>query len=194
MKLKTIKKGEYGYIGFQKKKVLIITILLFLIALGIYFFGLKTYGNNKNLFTIIAVLGLLPACKSFVSLIMFFKAKSVSEDTYKKISSVCNAEEGLYELEMTSEKKSFSISHLYIANNLILGYSENEKIDVNEWEEFVTQILKLNQIKNVTVKLYKDINKYTARIAEHKNNIEADLETITVKHNELISLMKDISL
>lgn len=45
------------------------------VSIGLYVMGYVTTGSNKNLLTIVAVLGCLPACKSLVNLILFLKAE-----------------------------------------------------------------------------------------------------------------------
>lgn len=54
-------KGEFGYIRAQKKKRTLITALLFLIPLVIFFTGLQQTGTRLNMFTFVAIMGCLPA-------------------------------------------------------------------------------------------------------------------------------------
>ena len=58
------KRGEYGYIAARKKKTLLGTIIIALIGVAIFLVGLfLNKMSNRNLFTIIAVLAVLPAAK-----------------------------------------------------------------------------------------------------------------------------------
>lgn len=64
-----IQKGDFGYINAQKKKRTLITAVLFLIPLVIFFTGLHETGTRLNLFTFVAIMGCLPASRSAVGMI-----------------------------------------------------------------------------------------------------------------------------
>ena len=70
-----IPKGSYGYIKNHRVVAALRTLLFFGVSIGLYVMGYVTTGSNKNLLTIVAVLGCLPACKSLVNLILFLKAE-----------------------------------------------------------------------------------------------------------------------
>ena len=72
------KKGTYGYIGKQRRWEIIKTLLMFGISIALYTAGYIATKSNKNLLTLVAVLGCLPASKSAVNMIMFLKAKGCS--------------------------------------------------------------------------------------------------------------------
>ena len=86
--MKRVGKGEYGYIAYQRKVVIIRTVIFFAVSIAIFIAGYVTTGTRRNLFTIVAVLGTLPACKSLVNLIMFTKAKGCSEKAHKEIAAI----------------------------------------------------------------------------------------------------------
>ena len=100
-----VRKGCYGYLAYQKKTSLIRTILFFALSLAIYIMGILSTGSNRNLLTIVAVLGCLPACKSAVSTIMFFRASGCSETAKKKIAAYDDILTGFYDMYFTSYKK-----------------------------------------------------------------------------------------
>lgn len=80
-----VPKGCFGYI--QRKHILevIKTIIYFSVSISLYFAGIEATGNNRNLLTIVAVLGCLPASKSMVSMIMFLKYKGCPEEVWEKL-------------------------------------------------------------------------------------------------------------
>lgn len=55
-----ITKGMPGYIKDQKKKRILITILLFGISIAVFLTGYLTTHTRNNLLTIVAILGCLP--------------------------------------------------------------------------------------------------------------------------------------
>ena len=62
-------KGTFGYLEKKKRNAILWTILCFGISLAVFLAGYLTTGTRKNLLTVVAVLGCLPACKSIVNLI-----------------------------------------------------------------------------------------------------------------------------
>ena len=70
-------KGVHGYTDAHKKRQLLKTILFFLLPAAIFLIGYLTTGTKKNYFTIIAVVGCLPACKELVNVLMFWKRASM---------------------------------------------------------------------------------------------------------------------
>lgn len=76
------KRGEYGYIAARKKKTLLGTIIIALIGVAIFLVGLfLNKMSNRNLFTIIAVLAVLPAAKQLVAFIVLFPFKTTQKRT-----------------------------------------------------------------------------------------------------------------
>ena len=79
------KRGEYGYIAARKKKTLLGTIIIALIGVAIFLVGLfLNKMSNRNLFTIIAVLAVLPAAKQLVAFIVLFPFKTTQKERYQK--------------------------------------------------------------------------------------------------------------
>lgn len=157
------RKGEFGYFTREKKRRLVITLILFAVPLLIFFTGLIHFGKRESLFTIIAVVGCLPACKSLVGLIMAFMQKSISHEEYEKISSKAGDLVMTYEMYITSNQKNGYIDAFAICGNQVVGYSSSDKIDVKFMEDFIQRILHQNGYK-VTVKIMKELNPYLDRI------------------------------
>ncbi|MDE6388822.1 MAG: hypothetical protein K2L82_13570 [Lachnospiraceae bacterium] len=177
MKRMIVKKGSYGYIENRKVVTALRTLLFFAVCIGLYVMGYLTTGTSKNLLTIVAVLGCLPSCKSMVNLIMFLKAKGCGEALKNQ---VCVYDEKLttfYDMYFTSYQKNFPISHMALKGNVLCGIAENPKCDCNGAEKHLEQMLTQEGIKNMTVKIFSQPEKYTDRLSqltklsadEHKN-------------------------
>lgn len=164
--MKRIQKGEFGYIGFQRKWTLVRTILYFALCAAIFLTGYITTKTRANLLTIVAILGCLPACKSVVNVIMFYRAKGCSVEAHDAIDNIAVDIAGLYDMYMTSYKNNYQISHLAIKGNIIVGYTEDKNSDVNMAEKHIDEHLKQDGYKNMTVKIYTDITKYTERLKQ----------------------------
>lgn len=162
-------KGEYLF--FQKKKNMEImkTVLMFGVSAALYLAGYITTGSNKNYLTIVAILGCLPASKSAVSMIMYLRAKGCPEKVYEVISRKFGHNVGAYNLYFTSYDKNFDICHVFVKGMTVIGYTENAKIVESAFEEHIKTVLNRDAITGVNVKLYKDLEKYIARIEQMQN-------------------------
>ena len=138
---KKVQKGCYGYISYQKKMSVARTVLFFVLSLAIYGIGFYSTGSNKNLLTVVAVLGCLPACKSAVNAIMFFRAEGCSQAAFEKITVYDDYLTGFYDMYFTSYKKNFPLSHIVLKGNVICGYTESSKCDCKAGEKHLEQML-----------------------------------------------------
>ena len=159
-----VKHGMYGYISGHRKRVIVRTIIYFVLALGLYFLGLYISHTKKNYLTILAVLALLPACKSFVNMVMFIRAKGCSQDAYEKIRDHTGELINFYDMYFTTEQTSYPICHLTLSGNTIIGYTEYEKCNCNDCEKHLKTMLGKDGYKDLTVKIFTDLSKYTARV------------------------------
>lgn len=183
-------KGTYGYIENHKAYAAIRTLIYFLLCIGLYVMGYVTTGSNKNLLTVVAILGCLPACKSLVNLIMFLKAKGCSQELMQKVREYDADLTAFYDLYFTTYQKNFAISHMVLKGNVLCGISESSKCDVNEAEKHLEQMLIQEGIKNITVKIFSNVDKYIDRLSQLKS-----LETEEHKNRDgIINLLYSISL
>ena len=102
-------KGEYGYLKKKRNRVLIYTLLSFAVSIALFVVGYVTTGTRKNLLTIVAVLGLLPASRSAVSLIMLFRAKGCSEKARDQIGKAAGGLVSMYDMYFTSYEKNYAV-------------------------------------------------------------------------------------
>lgn len=183
---KRIRKGEYGYIKFQRKIELCKTILMLLLSVGIYRMGIYSTGSNQNLLTFVAVLGCLPMAKFAVNFVLFTKASGCSEAVFNRLSSE-NIKPMFYDLFYTTAKKNFQISVMDYKRGSLIMLSEDVKVDVSLAEEHLKIILKNCGYENVTVKLYTDVDKFILRLNELKA-LEDDNKDISVLVDNLLSV------
>ncbi|MBP3603658.1 MAG: hypothetical protein J6J79_05890 [Lachnospiraceae bacterium] len=190
MKISLAHKGNFGYLKQKRNQVLIMTLIMFAISAALFIAGIVTTGGKENLLTIVAVLGCLPACKSTVSLIMYCKASGCSEDVKKLLESEGECHISMYDLYFTSYKKNFPVSHMVVEGKNICGYSE-KKIETNLCEEHLRTILKQSGYKDITIKIFTDINKYKDRLGQLA---KIDREPTPEKDAEIRTVLYDISL
>lgn len=190
MKSLIIKKGSYGYIKNHKAVTALRTLLYFAVSIGLYVMGYVTTGSNKNLLTIIAILGCLPACKSMVNFIMFLRATGCSEEMKDKVSAFDEELTVFYDMYFTSYQKNYSVSHMVLKGNVLCGITENPKCDCKAAEEHLEQMLKQEGIKNMTVKIFLQSDKYIDRLSR-LTKLDADEHK---KRSEIIAMLYSISI
>lgn len=162
-------KGTKNYINSQKKFELIRTFLFFFIPLSLFVAGYITTKTKVNLLTIVAVVGCLPACKSLVGAIMFLRFKSLTNDNCKKIEDVQHGLPELFDMVFTTYDNTHVVSHMVIAGNTICGFSENANFKEKEFNSHIINVLKTDHYNNITVKIFKDIDKYVERLNQLKD-------------------------
>lgn len=188
MKKKRIQKGEFGYLPYEKKVATIRTVIMFVMALIIFFTGYFWTKTKANVFSIIAVLALLPASRSLVNMIMYYRAPQYMEEIKNSVDEIKGNVTVLYQLYLTSYQKNFPVSCFAVKGNHLIGYTEFEKCDLNACEQHIKDLLVQNALKNVTVKIFRERERFEERI-QQLQNIE-----VHKQDEEIISLIKDISL
>lgn len=166
MKQLLVSKGSYGYINNRKKYTALRTVLFFAISAALYISGIIRTGSNKNLLTIVAVLGCLPACKSAVNFILFLRARGCSDALHEKLVSFDDVLTVFYDMYFTSYQKNYPISHMVLKGNVLCGITENPKCDCNAAEKHLEQMLTQEGIKNLTVKIFSQKDKYLDRLGQ----------------------------
>ena len=189
--MKKAVKGTYGYLKQKKNLVLIRTIIYFAIALALFSVGIITTGTRKNLLTVVSVLGLLPASKSFVNLVMYLKATGCSLSAKEMIEKSEGNLVGMYDMYFTSYKKNFPVSHMVVEGKTICGFTESNACDLNACMEHLETILKQSGHKDLTIKIFTDLNKYCDRLKQ-LNGLEH--EKTPEKDDEVRIVLYDISL
>ncbi|MBO4679083.1 MAG: hypothetical protein J5626_05380 [Lachnospiraceae bacterium] len=177
------KKGTYGYIKSQRKIEIVKTIVMLALSFGLYNLGVYSVGSNKNLLTLVAVLGCLPMAKFCVNAIMFSKAKGCSKELHDNLEAR-GLSPDFYDLYFTAFKKNYQASALsYKRKNLII-MSEDPSIDTAEGEEHLKAVLSNAGASDVTVKIFTDAGKFMDRLSDLKD-LEEDSKTDFIKDNIL---------
>ena len=184
-------KGQYGYLKRQRIKEVIKAVILFALSLSLYFGGKIATGSNKNLLTIVAVCGMLPASQCAVHAIMFFRAKSCSESVYEKATKTAGGLAARCDLFLTSEKKNFQISHVVMKQKNLIGFTEDVHFDESACYEHLKLMFMKNGIKDITVKIFTDLEKYLERVASLRQSEMGDSPAL---QEDVLKLLEDLSL
>lgn len=178
-------KGTKDYINSQKKYEVIRTLLYFGISISLFIAGYVTTKTKVNLLTVVAVLGCLPACKSVVGMIMFFRFKSLPKEAADVIEKHVEGLENLYDMVFTTYDKTFNIGHVTLRGNTVVCYSCQKNLDEAACIRHLTETLALDGISGVTFKVFEDVNKYTQRLEQLKSLEDNEKLNETVKQTLL---------
>ncbi len=190
MNFKFVKKGEPGYIAFQKKYTVVRTIVYFGISIAIFLAGYLTTKSRLNLLTVVAVLGCLPASKSLVNAIMFYRSSGCSEVLIPEIRTKAGALPILFDLFLTSYDKNYQISCLTVKGHNIVGFTESARTDVALAEKHIQECLKTGGFPGYTVKLFDSVQKFTNRIEQMAESLEEE----SIDRSEVLEMFCSISL
>ncbi|MCR5417596.1 MAG: hypothetical protein K6E84_01615 [Lachnospiraceae bacterium] len=186
-------QGEYGYLSYKKKIETLKTILYFAVPLALFAAGIITTGTKKNLLTLVAVLGILPASKNAVLAIMYLKSKSLLPEEYEKISEgvkACQKKIGeetagalaLYDLVFTTQSVTYEVPAILLYGGSVFGFvrcggkSKGKKDSqelVQDLQKHLTTTLQKDRI-NASVKMYDSAEAFLQRISEIKHLENAD--------------------
>ena len=160
-----ITKGDYGYIRNQRKKLLIITLIMFAIPLIIFFTGIYMHHTRKNFFTVVAILGCLPASKFAVNLIMIWLQKPLDSGLHQEIASHVKDMTVIYEAPVSAYEKNTPFECIVISGLNVVGLSISEKTDAPFAEKHIKKILQGNGFR-ANVKIFKDKKSFLRRVDE----------------------------
>ncbi len=167
--MKRVPKGSSGYIRYEKVKRALIALLMFAIPLTIFFTGWITTGTRKNLLTVVAILGVIPAARFAVSWIMIMLQKEapsyVVEHTGKAAGDLVHA----YELTVTAYEGRMPLDAVVVRSGSVVCLSLNgKKEQFGFMEKHMESILAKNGYKKVKVKIFADEKNYLDRVQSMK--------------------------
>lgn len=175
--MKKVKKGEYGYISYQKKVRVLMTLVLFAIPIMIFITGYVQTGTRKNLFTFVAIMGCLPASKCAVGMIMMLLQKPMKSELYEKMKEHVRDMTVIYDATVSAYEKNTQLPCIVISGLNIACYCENTKADTAFVEQHIKKILQGNGYKS-NVKVFTDLKAYLRRLDElyaHREEQEASV-------------------
>lgn len=167
-----IEKGQPGYVKAQKTKYCMWAVIEFAIVIAIFFLGYMQTGSKRNLFTVVAVVGCLPAAKMLVEFITMLPYKSIEPGKYQEIREKANLITTVFDLVITSTEKVMPVDAIVISGHVICGYASSSKTDEDALAKHIKNILKDHRYDKMTVKIFHDYVAFLSR-AEGMNNIAA---------------------
>lgn len=189
-----IEKGQPGYIRARKVRYLIYAVLEFSIVIAVLVLGYTQTGTKMNLFTIVAIVGCLPAAKMLVEFITMAPHQSIDPEKYNEIEKKANLVTRGYDMIITSTEKVMPLDAVVISGHVVCGYTSSRKTDEVILARHVKTILNQNHYEKMTVKIFHDYTAFLAR-AEGMNNIASVEQTGSRKRDrEILKLILNISM
>lgn len=171
-------KGDYGYAAYQKKRTILLTILFFALVIAIFATGFITTKSRMNLLTVVAILGCLPACKQAVNCIMVCRKKPCDFSRYQSVSEKAGDVFTAYELYITSPKRAYAFDAACVRGHdiILLTHPEKIKINAQECQAFLKEILKNNEKPQCNVRIYEEEKRFLAHLKQLSEKTEENAE------------------
>lgn len=167
MKKTKIGKGTPGYTKYEQKKRTIVTVIMFVIPLVIFFTGLFQTGTRKNLFTLVAILGVLPAAKCAVNMIMIWTQKPTDTALIEAVGERAGDLVTAYEMTVTAYEGRMPLDAMAVCGNQVVCYSSRGKREQFAFmEKHMATILKGNGYSPAKVKIFQDQKHFLERVEQ----------------------------
>ena len=120
---------------------------------------------------------------------MFLRYQGCSEEAADKIKQHSQGLTGLYDMVFTSYDKNFQVAHITVKGNTLCGYTQDNKFDEQAFYKHIDGILKADNYRDTSVKIFNDLNKYTERLEQLR-----DLAAEESNTEGIINTLKSVSL
>lgn len=144
-------RGEYGYLKQKKQHSLFHT--LFMVAIGIVIFIVGLLLNKmeaSNIFTVAAVLFVLPAAKSLVAIIVLAPYQETKKEDWERLAAY--AKEGdtlLSDAVFTSSERIMHLNQIYVTDHQIIGISLRKRDNIKAASEYLEKELSIRELSYV---------------------------------------------
>ena len=188
------KKGTYQYLKKAPVYQGIITLILLILPVGLFFIGYSITGNFKNLFTVFAVLGMLPAAKYIVSFIMYLRAEKFSCPS--ALHEITNEYERKgayigYDYYLTSYSVNYPLYISAVGKESMIAYLANPKLHAKDCEDHLKEYFKKNELTDFPVKVFEENQK--DKFLDRLKTISESTDELTDKEARAFALLSSLS-
>lgn len=182
-------KGEYGYLAHKKAKETLHFLLIVLMGVGIFVVGLAlNKWQVRNIFTVLAVLTVLPAAKVFVSLVILIPFRPMKKEEKDVLEQFRREDdEMLYDLVFTSSEHVMHLDALLVTGHQAVGLNMNSKKPEKVEEYFKKEF----SARNLEFIYYQapSVNAFESRLKKRSAN-ETLSERQQADRKEFMELIK----
>ncbi len=172
--MKKVKKGNYGYIRSQKLVRFLRSLAALALPLAFFIVGLVLNdGDRKSIYTVIAIVGVIPACMSITGMIMMWLRKPMEEELYQEISSRAGDLTMAYELYLTTYEKNLFLDATAICGEHVACFTHEKKEhwELTEMQKHIESTM-LNNGYKVDVKIFDQKKAFLDRLDTLRNRKE----------------------
>lgn len=174
-----LEKGAFGYLGKRKKKEVIKTIVLFAIAMAVFLTGYLHTGTRNNLLSVVAVLGILPASKSAVAMIMVLRYRSAEERLFERMKECEEQGIVLYDLIFVLCQQAVKTECIVITDTALVIYTRNERFTEGQIAKELKNFLANQGKGSCSVKVCKSEKSFLEQAKSHLNDVDRSEEMIS---------------
>ena len=153
-------KGEFGYLNYRKKLNLIKMIVSFAVVAAVLIIGFIVYKTRANIFTVAAIVLVLPAAKMAVAYFVVLPHKPADNELESKSGSL-----GVYyDLIFSNSKKPIGTQAVVVSDAAVIALTNENNADKKLFETSLKDFM-ANDSRNVNVTLYNDEKSFLSRVS-----------------------------
>lgn len=123
-----IEKGSAGYVQSQKRIRTIRTIALFAVVFAVFAVGMiLNKGDRRNIYSIVAAVGCIPAAMSAVSMIMMWMRKPVTASFAEEMQRLAGDTRLLMELYITTSEHGLYLHAAAVKDDCVAAYAPDPR-------------------------------------------------------------------
>lgn len=167
-----VEKGKQGYISSRKKIDFAWLLVFIALGIGIFLVGYFISKTRANIFTVLAVLMVLPGAKRMVALFVMLPRKSVEKERYERVKNAVGEGTLYTDYVFTSTEKIMHLDFLLVKNGNVLGVIAPSKQNVDYLKKYLTDsVHKISE--HYHVKLFDDDEAFLKQV-QRLSQVEAD--------------------
>ena len=163
-------KGEFGYLNYRKKLNLIKMIVSFAVVAAVLIIGFIVYKTRANIFTVAAIVLVLPAAKMAVAYFVVLPHKPAETGMIDTWHKYCQ-KQMKDQFHMLDEKLIFSNSKkpigtqaVVVSDAAVIALTNENNADKKLFETSLKDFM-ANDSRNVNVTLYNDEKSFLSRVS-----------------------------
>ncbi len=180
-------KGSYGDRARLKKTMIIgaIAILLFIAALVVI--GYIRFGTRKNIFTILAILSVLPFAKIGSILSTLLPYPSITKQQADKLSELTEGLEAVYDIVLATNRSAIPIDCLIIEEGRVIALSPVSDKKQKLLETTIRDFYSDHGFKHMAVVIETEYEAFCERIAAMSHKDTKNRRTAELRRSLLIN-------
>ena len=184
----SVKKGEFGYLKSRRYKSALLCLALFAFTLLLVLLS-RRFEQHSKIFTICAVISVLPAAMSAVQCIMYMKSGGTKREVFESTQKIRGSVPVLYDCTLTDSDASWQVDAIAAYNGrlvcLISYKADNQKL-----ERYLDYMAKKNALKGWKIAVFSERQKFEAALSDMAKRDESDMSSA----ERMCDLIRAISL